>query len=66
MNVRAARPAAVINGTGIGGLAAAAALHAAGWDVTVCERYASLEPVGPAPGWVISDCETLVRLRPRR
>jgi 2-polyprenyl-6-methoxyphenol hydroxylase-like FAD-dependent oxidoreductase len=37
---------AVIIGAGIGGLAAAAGLHAAGWDVTACERAASLEPVG--------------------
>ena len=37
---------AVVIGAGIGGLAAAAGLHAAGWDVTVCERAASLEPVG--------------------
>jgi len=37
---------AVVIGAGVGGLAAAAGLHAAGWDVTVCERAASLEPVG--------------------
>jgi 2-polyprenyl-6-methoxyphenol hydroxylase-like FAD-dependent oxidoreductase len=37
---------AVVIGAGIGGLAAAAGLHAAGWDVTVCERAAALEPVG--------------------
>ena len=37
---------AVVIGAGIGGLAAAAGLHAAGWDVTACERAASLEPVG--------------------
>jgi 2-polyprenyl-6-methoxyphenol hydroxylase-like FAD-dependent oxidoreductase len=35
-------------GAGIGGLAAAAGLCSAGWDVTVCERAASLEPVGAA------------------
>ena len=35
-------------GAGIGGLAAAAGLRLAGWDVTVCERAASLEPVGAA------------------
>jgi 2-polyprenyl-6-methoxyphenol hydroxylase-like FAD-dependent oxidoreductase len=40
------RPRAVIIGAGIGGLAAAAGLHAAGWDVTACERASSLEPVG--------------------
>jgi len=37
---------AVVIGAGIGGLAAAAGLRAAGWDVTVCERAAALEPVG--------------------
>ena len=36
----------MIIGVGIGGLAAGASLHKAGWDVTVCERAASLEPVG--------------------
>jgi len=46
MTVGGARPRAVIIGAGIGGLAAAAGLHAAGWDVTACERAASLEPVG--------------------
>jgi 2-polyprenyl-6-methoxyphenol hydroxylase-like FAD-dependent oxidoreductase len=46
MTVAAARPRAVIIGAGIGGLAAAAGLHAAGWEVTACERAASLEPVG--------------------
>jgi 2-polyprenyl-6-methoxyphenol hydroxylase-like FAD-dependent oxidoreductase len=35
-------------GAGIGGLAAAAGLHLAGWHVTVCECAASLEPVGAA------------------
>jgi 2-polyprenyl-6-methoxyphenol hydroxylase-like FAD-dependent oxidoreductase len=33
-------------GAGIGGLAAAAGLCSAGWDVTACERATSLEPVG--------------------
>lgn len=33
-------------GAGIGGLAAAAGLSGAGWDVTAFERAASLEPVG--------------------
>jgi 2-polyprenyl-6-methoxyphenol hydroxylase-like FAD-dependent oxidoreductase len=42
--VRRAR--AVVIGAGIGGLAAAAGLCAAGWEVTACERAASLEPVG--------------------
>jgi 2-polyprenyl-6-methoxyphenol hydroxylase-like FAD-dependent oxidoreductase len=36
----------VVIGAGIGGLAAAAGLCAAGWEVTACERGASLEPVG--------------------
>ncbi|MEU9885096.1 FAD-dependent oxidoreductase [Sphaerisporangium sp. NPDC051011] len=37
---------AVIIGGGIGGLTAAAALSRKGWQVTVCERAPSLEPVG--------------------
>ncbi|MFI2781446.1 FAD-dependent monooxygenase [Streptomyces sp. ALB3] len=37
---------AVVIGSGIGGLTAAAALHRSGWQVTVLERAASLEPVG--------------------
>jgi 2-polyprenyl-6-methoxyphenol hydroxylase-like FAD-dependent oxidoreductase len=41
-----ARPRAVVIGAGIGGLAAAAGLCSAGWDVTACERATSLEPVG--------------------
>ena len=41
-----ARARAVVIGTGIGGLAAAAGLCSAGWDVTACERATSLEPVG--------------------
>ncbi|MEV6051806.1 FAD-dependent monooxygenase [Streptomyces sp. NPDC052107] len=44
--VRSAR--AIVIGGGIGGLAAAAALHRGGWDVTVLERASSLEPVGAA------------------
>src|SRR5580692_5458970 len=40
------RARAVVIGAGIGGLAAAVGLRLAGWDVTVCERAASLEPVG--------------------
>jgi 2-polyprenyl-6-methoxyphenol hydroxylase-like FAD-dependent oxidoreductase len=40
------RARAVVIGAGIGGLAAAAGLRLAGWHVTVCERAASLEPVG--------------------
>ncbi|MGW5617876.1 FAD-dependent monooxygenase [Streptomyces sp. NPDC003877] len=39
---------AVVIGGGIGGLTAAAALHARGWRVTVLERARSLEPVGAA------------------
>ncbi|MEU5534049.1 FAD-dependent monooxygenase [Streptomyces sp. NPDC020362] len=39
---------AIVIGGGIGGLTAAAALHQAGWDVTVHERAPSLEPVGAA------------------
>lgn len=46
MTEGAARPRAVIIGAGIGGLAAAAGLHAAGWDVTAYERAAWLEPIG--------------------
>ncbi len=38
----------MVIGAGIGGLAAAAGLCAAGWEVTACERAASLEPVGVA------------------
>ena len=38
----------MVIGAGIGGLAAAAGLRAAGWDVTACERARSLEPVGVA------------------
>ncbi|MFC5070829.1 FAD-dependent monooxygenase [Kitasatospora cinereorecta] len=37
---------AVVIGSGIGGLTAATALHRCGWQVTVLERAASLEPVG--------------------
>jgi 2-polyprenyl-6-methoxyphenol hydroxylase-like FAD-dependent oxidoreductase len=40
------RARAVVIGAGIGGLAAAAGLRLAGWHVIVCERAASLEPVG--------------------
>ncbi|MEU7410987.1 FAD-dependent monooxygenase [Streptomyces sp. NPDC042638] len=39
---------AVVIGGGIGGLAAAAALHRTGWTVTVLERAPSLDPVGAA------------------
>ena len=39
-------PRALVVGAGIGGLATAAGLHAAGWDVRVCERAAAIEPVG--------------------
>ena len=40
----------MVIGAGVGGLATAAGLCAAGWDVTVFERAASLEPVGAALG----------------
>jgi 2-polyprenyl-6-methoxyphenol hydroxylase-like FAD-dependent oxidoreductase len=40
------RPRVVVIGAGIAGLAAAAGLHAAGWDVAVCEQAATIEPVG--------------------
>jgi 2-polyprenyl-6-methoxyphenol hydroxylase-like FAD-dependent oxidoreductase len=40
------RARAVVIGAGIGGLAVAAGLCSAGWDVTVCERAAALEPIG--------------------
>ncbi len=41
---------AVVAGAGIGGLTAAVALRRQGWDVTVFERAASLEPVGAGLG----------------
>lgn len=41
---------AVIIGAGIGGLSAAAGLHQAGWDVTICERAQALEPIGAGIG----------------
>jgi 2-polyprenyl-6-methoxyphenol hydroxylase-like FAD-dependent oxidoreductase len=44
------RARAVVIGAGIGGLAAATGLCAAGWDVMVCERAASVEPVGSGLG----------------
>jgi 2-polyprenyl-6-methoxyphenol hydroxylase-like FAD-dependent oxidoreductase len=40
------RARAVVIGAGIGGLAAAVGLCSVGWDVTVCERAMSLDPVG--------------------
>ncbi|GGT02403.1 FAD-dependent monooxygenase [Streptomyces cinerochromogenes] len=44
-----AQPArAIVIGGGIGGLAAAAALHLRGWSVTVLERAPALAPVGTA------------------
>ena len=39
-------PRALVIGAGIGGLTAAVALERRGWDVTVLERAATLEPVG--------------------
>jgi 2-polyprenyl-6-methoxyphenol hydroxylase-like FAD-dependent oxidoreductase len=66
------RPRAVVIGAGIGGLASAVALCAAGWDVTVCERAPVLEPVGSglalAPNGLRAldaigqDCQGLARL----
>jgi 2-polyprenyl-6-methoxyphenol hydroxylase-like FAD-dependent oxidoreductase len=41
-----ARPHAVVIGAGIGGLAAAAGLHAAGWEATICERAPALDRGG--------------------
>ncbi|MEU2563874.1 FAD-dependent monooxygenase [Streptomyces longispororuber] len=43
-------PRAVVVGGGIGGLTAALALRRSGWQVTVLERAASLEPVGSGIG----------------
>ncbi|WP_199514706.1 FAD-dependent monooxygenase [Nucisporomicrobium flavum] len=45
MDVEERRSAAVVGG-GVGGLAAAVALHRAGWDVAVHERAPALEPIG--------------------
>ncbi|MFF1894033.1 FAD-dependent monooxygenase [Streptomyces sp. NPDC058206] len=45
-----AKPHAVVIGSGIGGLTAAVALHRRGWQVTVLERVASLEPIGAGIG----------------
>src|SRR5215469_15948419 len=66
------RPRAVVIGAGIGGLASAVALCAAGWDVTVCERAPVVEPVGSrlalAPNGLRAldaigqDCQGLIRL----
>jgi len=41
---------AIVVGAGIGGLTAAVALRRRGWDVTVLERAATLEPVGAGLG----------------
>jgi 2-polyprenyl-6-methoxyphenol hydroxylase-like FAD-dependent oxidoreductase len=41
---------AVVAGAGIGGLTAAVALRRQGWDVTLFERAAALEPVGAGLG----------------
>ncbi|WP_327251244.1 FAD-dependent monooxygenase [Streptomyces sp. NBC_01244] len=40
------RHRAVVAGAGIGGLAAAVALHRRGWDITVCERATGPSAVG--------------------
>jgi 2-polyprenyl-6-methoxyphenol hydroxylase-like FAD-dependent oxidoreductase len=45
-----AQARAVVIGAGIGGLATAAGLCSADWNVTVCDRVSSLEPVGVALG----------------
>ena len=50
MGYTMARARAVVIGGGIGGLAAAAGLSAAGWEVTAFERATSLEPVGAGLG----------------
>jgi 2-polyprenyl-6-methoxyphenol hydroxylase-like FAD-dependent oxidoreductase len=50
MGYTMARARAVVIGGGIGGLAAAAGLCAAGWEVAAFERAASLEPVGAGLG----------------
>ncbi|ORT60946.1 FAD-dependent monooxygenase [Streptomyces sp. CB03238] len=50
MDNRTAAPLAVVIGSGIGGLTAAAALHQRGWRVTVLERAPSLQPVGAGIG----------------
>ncbi|MEY9878278.1 2-polyprenyl-6-methoxyphenol hydroxylase-like FAD-dependent oxidoreductase [Streptacidiphilus sp. MAP12-33] len=50
MSVTKRRPRALVIGAGIGGLTAALALEAAGWDVHVHERATALEPVGSGLG----------------
>jgi len=50
MGYTMARARAVVIGGGIGGLAAAAGLSAADWEVTAFERATSLEPVGAGLG----------------
>lgn len=47
---RRPKPHAVIIGGGIGGLTSAIALHLSGWQVSVLERAATLEPVGSGIG----------------
>src|SRR5215472_16075205 len=58
-----ARARAVVIGAGIGGLAAAAGLCSAGWDVTACERAASLEPVGAGLGLAPNGLRALDTIR---
>jgi 2-polyprenyl-6-methoxyphenol hydroxylase-like FAD-dependent oxidoreductase len=53
---------AVVIGAGIGGLAAATALAAAGWRVEVHERAAALEPVGSGLGMAPNALRALDRL----
>ena len=55
---------AVVIGAGVGGLAAAAGLRLAGWDVTVCERASSLEPMGLPSRWLPTVCGHLTRSVP--
>ena len=53
----------MVIGAGIGGLAAAAGLSSAGWDVTACERAASLEPVGAGLGLAPNGLRALDTIR---
>lgn len=55
-------PTAVVLGGGIAGLSAGIALIRAGWDVTVLERAATLEPVGGALSLWPNATDALARL----